>query len=204
MLPFLHRVLYGTTPVIPVQPIAPIVAPPVEIPIELPIPHLERFDRDFLRDLFEGPGVQIRGFQGNVMMHRKCSLPNVMYGMNLIREKYAEPEILEKLLEIDWGSLPGTVTFDRFTKALVKDGCIFLRRERPRLVSGLKALGYVSRARKNTGLLYYPDLYNFIILFNLFKELNQPFPARAFSQTPGAVAVNAQFIQALRNQYDGI
>ena len=204
MLPFLHRVLYGTTPVIPVQPVVPAVATPVETPIELPIPHLERFDRDFLRDLFEGPGVQIRGFQGNVMLHRKCSLPNVMYGMNLIREKYAEPEILEKLLEIDWGSLPDTVTFDRFTKALTKDGCIFLRRERPRLISGLKALGFVSRARKNTGLLYYPDLYNFTILFNLFKELNQPFPARAFSPTPRTVAVNEQFIQALRNQYDGI
>ena len=204
MLPFLHRVLYGTTPVIPAQPVIPAEPTPVVTPIEIPLPQLARFDRDFLRDLFEGPGVQIRGFQGNVLLHRKCSLPNVVYGMELIREKYAEAEILEKLLEIDWGSLPDTVTFDRFTKALTKEGCIFLTRERPRLISGLKALGFVSRARKNTGFLYYPDLYNYTILFNLFKELNQHFPARAFSPTPRTVAVNEQFIQALRNQCDGI
>ena len=206
MLPFLSRVIFGTPPVVPVQPVVPAVPTvPVETPIEIPLPHLARFDRDFLRDLFEGPGVQIRGFQGNVMLHRKCSLPNVVYGMELIRGKYAEAEILEKLLEIDWGSLPDTVTFDRFTKALTKEGCIFLRHgERPRLVSGLKALGFVSRARKNTGHLYYPDLFNFTILFNLFRDLNQYFPARAFSPTPRTVAVNEQFIQALRNQCEGI
>ena len=181
-----------------VEPIVPADPVPEEPIVEIVHP---RYDEEFLIQLFRGtPRITIIGeAEGDIFNHRKTRLPVVTRYVTDLRNCHCYTEqIIRTFLEVAWGEVP--VKMGDVCAKLIAQTCLFRNREnQAQLLNGLYTLRQVSAGKKRTGGLFYPNLYDYIILRRFFNQLGLYFNESKFR--PAGVPVTEELMQVLEDQY---
>jgi hypothetical protein len=168
-------------------------------PAGLEIVH-PRYDQEFLRQVFMGtPRVTVLGsVEMDIFQHRKMRLPAVARYVRELRDCNFYPDAIVRLfLEVGWSELP--IKMGTMLNKLVHRDCIFRFADTHRQLSnGLEILRKIAAGKKQSGGLYYPSFYDFVVLKQFFFRLNLHFVEEKF--LPQGV-VDQEFLFELQEQF---